>query len=239
MEVGPHPQHIAVPVHGGARDGGLRKLREELEAENRGVHIPAEIRWLGGAKVRARFQADKDGSSPVVAAVLGEATFGRLCKSGVRLFRRRYEVDAFEEAWRPDAFCSRCSGWKHITPHWLAAAPRCAPCAREHLTTDHQCPVEGCKVGKGHPCPHGAAKCANCGEAHAARADACAAKREARLSARGWRSPSPPRRERRTKGAVQSPEDETPEVETPVAQGDMGEAEVEAEVGPAPEEMEE
>ena len=98
---------------GGARDGGLRKLREELEAENSGVHIPAEIRWLGGAKVRARFEAlaDKDGSSSVVAAVLGEATFGRLCKSGVRLFGRRYKVDAFEEARRPDAFCSRCSEW--------------------------------------------------------------------------------------------------------------------------------
>ena len=75
---------------GGARDGGLRKLREELEAENSGVNIPAEIRWLG-AKVRARFQASKDGSSSVVAAVLGEATFGRLCKSGVRLFGLRYE----------------------------------------------------------------------------------------------------------------------------------------------------
>ena len=169
---------------GKARDGGLIKLREELEAENSGMHIQAEIRWLGGAKVRARFQANKDGSSSVVAAVLGEATFGRLCKGGVRLLGRRYEVDAFEEAWRPDASCSRCSGGKHIAPHCLAAAPGCALCAKDHLTTDHRCPVEGCKVGKGHPCPHGVAKCANCGEAHGGRADACAAKREARLVSR-------------------------------------------------------
>ena len=70
---------------GRTRDGGLLKLREELEAENSGAHIPAEIRWLGGAKVRARFQTCKDGSSSVVAAVCGEATYGRLCKSGVRL----------------------------------------------------------------------------------------------------------------------------------------------------------
>ena len=181
---------------GGARDGGLRKLRGELEAENSGVHIPAEIRWLGRAKVRARFQASKNGSSSVVAAVLGEATFGRLCKAGVRFLGRRYEVDAFEEAGRPDAFCSRCSAWKHIAPHCLAAAPKCALCAGDHLTTDHRCPVERCKVGNGHPRPHGAAKCANCGEAHGAQADACAAKREARLSARGWWSPSPPRREK-------------------------------------------
>ena len=88
---------------GKVRDDGLVKLREELEAENGGVHIPAEIRWLGGAKVRARFQEKKDGTTSVVAAVLGEATFHRLCKGGVRLLGRRYEVDAFEEAWRPGA----------------------------------------------------------------------------------------------------------------------------------------
>lgn len=94
---------------GKARNGGLRKLREELEAENGGVYIPAEIRWLDGAKVRARFQEKRDGTSLVVATVLGEATFDRHCKSGVRLFRVRCEVDAFEES-RPDAFCGRCSG---------------------------------------------------------------------------------------------------------------------------------
>ena len=48
--------HYGDQVHtrymGKERDGGLRKLREELEAENSGVQIPAEIRWLGGAKVR-------------------------------------------------------------------------------------------------------------------------------------------------------------------------------------------
>ena len=56
---------------GGARNGSLRKLREDLAAENSVVHVPADVRWLGGAKVRARSQANKDGSSPVVAAVLG------------------------------------------------------------------------------------------------------------------------------------------------------------------------
>ena len=30
------------------KEGGLPKLREELEAENSGVKIPAEIRWLSG-----------------------------------------------------------------------------------------------------------------------------------------------------------------------------------------------
>ena len=102
---------------GKARDGGLTKLWEELEAENTGGQIPAEIRWLGGAKVLARFQANKDGSSSVVAVVLGEAAFSRLCKGGVRLLGRRYEVDAFEEAGRPDALCGRAaSGGMGILP---------------------------------------------------------------------------------------------------------------------------
>ena len=69
----------------------------------------------------------------------------------------------------------------------------------------------------------------NCGGPHGAWADACAAKREAGQSARGWRSPFPPRRERRTKGAVESLEDESPVVETPVAREVTGEMEVEVE----------
>ena len=51
-------------------------------------------------------------------------------------------------------------------------------------------------MGGGRPCPHGTVKCANCGGPHGARADACAAKREARAEARGWGPPSPKRRER-------------------------------------------
>ena len=175
------------------------------------MHIQAEIRWLGGATLRARFQANRDGSSSVVAAVLSEAAFCRLYKGGARLLGRRYEVDTFEEAGRPDALCGRCSEWEDIAPHCLPTnPPRRALCARNHLTTDHQRPVEGRRVGKGYPCPHGAAKCANCGGAHGARADACAFKREARQSAKGWRPPLPPRRERRAAGAPKSPETEAP-----------------------------
>ena len=92
---------------GKARDGGLTKFREGFEAEDTGVHIPADIRWLDRAKVRARFQANKDGPSSVVAAVLGEAAFSRLCKGGARLLGRRYEVDAFEEAGGQDALCGQ------------------------------------------------------------------------------------------------------------------------------------
>ena len=169
---------------GKEKDGGLRKLREELEAENSGVQIPAEIRWLGGAKHRARFQEKKEGASSVVAPVLGEATFNRLCRSGVRLLGVRHDVDAYEEV-QPNAFCTRCSGWGHIAPHCAATDPKCSICSGDHEATNHRCPVKGCKVGKGRPCAHGVVKFANCGGPHGARADACTAKREARVEARG------------------------------------------------------
>ena len=204
---------------GKEKDGGLRKLREELEAENSGVQIPAEIRWLGGAKVRARFQEKEEGASSVVAAVLGEAAFNRLSRYGVRLLGVRHDVDAYEEV-RPNAFCTRCNGWGRIAPHCSNADLKCSICAGDHEAINHRYPVEGCRAGKGRPCPHGTTKCANCGGPHWARADACAAKREAWGEAKGWRSPSPKRRET-------GKEPEEPEKRTTAAHGEgEGEAEV-------------
>ena len=33
--------------------------------------------------------------------------------------------------------------------------PKCSICSGDHEVMNHRCPVEGCKVGKGRPCPHG------------------------------------------------------------------------------------
>ena len=121
------------------------------------------------------------------------------------------------------------------TPHCSAATPRCALYMKDHLTTDHRCPVEGCKVGKGHPCPHGATKCANCREAHGAQVDACAAKREARLSARGWRSPPPSCWVR----GAEAPEVSKHEATVAQGEGEVGEAGAKKEIAPSPENMEE
>ena len=147
-------------------------------AENSGVSITAEIRWLSRAKAQARFQEVKDGTSSMVAAVLGDATFSRVCKSGIRLFGRRYEIEAYEEA-RPDAFRNRCSRWGHIAPH-CSADLRCSVCAEDHTTQDRRCSVEGYRAGRGRGRPQETTKRANCKCPHGARADACAAKKEAR-----------------------------------------------------------
>ena len=131
----------------------------------------------------------------MVAAVLGEVTFNRLCKSGSHLFGRRYEAEAYEEA-RPDAFCNRRSRWGHIAPH-CSADPRRSICAEDHTTHDHRCSVKGRRAGRGRGCPHETTKCANCKGPRGARAEACAAKQEARQLAWRWKSPPRPRRERR------------------------------------------
>ena len=98
---------------------------------------------------------------------------------------------------------------------------------------DHRCPVEGCRAGRGRGCSHTTTRCANCKGPHGARADACAAKKEARQLAWRWRSPP---RQRREKGPG-TKASEAPECETPAAQGEgeVGEAEVTAteEGGPA------
>ena len=127
-----------------------------------------------------------------------------------------------------------CLGSRY--PPCKAKKSKCSICAREHTTSEHRCLVKECRAGRGRLCPHGTAKCANCGGPHGARADACAAKREARQCARGWRSPPPKRKER---GAERSTE--APEVADPAAQGGEvgGEPETERVVEPGPEGMEE
>ena len=79
-------------------------------------------------------------------------------------------------------------------------------------------------MGKGHPCPHGTARCANCGGAHGARAEACARKREASQRPGGGRPNPPPCLERKA-----------PEADAPPGQGG-GEAETKGEVQPGAEE---
>ena len=207
----------------------LQKLWEELEAENEGVRAPSVARWLGGASALACFREGRLLHSSAVVTVLGVAVVGvavaaRLCKQGVRLAGLRHEVEPFEEA-RPDAFCSRCCAWGHVAPQYPAAVPRCALCGEDHQTSDHRCPVEGCWAKRGQACAHVMARCRNFSGPHLHHANVCQVKREARRVARGWRPPSPPRRERR---ASTPHEDETPEG---LVTGEEGEMEVEMQPG--------
>ena len=78
--------------------------------------------------------------SPTTFAVVGEAVFSRLRKSGLRLLDRRYDVEV----------PARRATWplQQMGPHRGALHPRCSlRCARGirgRRTDKHKCPVEGC-----------------------------------------------------------------------------------------------
>lgn len=102
---------------------GTKMLLEELEAENDGVKISAAVIWSGSpSDVKARHAEGMVEASSVPFTVLGEVTFGRLHKSGLRLLDRRYRAEAFEEE-QLDVQCGRCSRWAHIEVLHTPAAP--------------------------------------------------------------------------------------------------------------------
>ena len=163
----------------GGVGGGLKALREGFEAENEVVRIPPNIRWLGGAEdIRSRWRGGGGvTASSAALAVVWEATFSGLCKTGVRLLGRRYEVEAFEED-RPDAFYSRYCACSHIGPRCTAAVPGASSARRgtRRPTTGARLIVEGCR---GHPCPHGVARSRNCRGPRLPWAVVCPARKEA------------------------------------------------------------
>ena len=110
----------------------------------------------------------------------------------------------------------------------MAPSPQRQPPGREgHQTSDHRCTVERCRVKRDHACAHVVAKCRNCSGTHLSQASVCPVKREARRIAKGWRSPSPPQRERRASAPLKD--------ETPGGPGRGSEGEMEVEVQPGAE----
>ena len=109
--------------------------------ENDRVKIPAVIRWLGRpSDVKARYVNGTIEVSSITFPVTGEATEGRLQKSGLRLLGHRHSVEAFEKE-QSDVHCGRCARRGHIQGRCNRDA-RCALCAQEHHTDRHRCPVE-------------------------------------------------------------------------------------------------
>ena len=89
---------------------------------------------------------------------------------------------------------------------------------RKHTTSEHRCSVERCRAGKGRPCPHGTAKCANCrGPPGRGLMPTPTGGRLGGYVARGWKAPPPPRRERGPGEALDAPVQEAP-----AAQGGRG-----------------
>ena len=83
-------------------------------AKNGWVKVSATVRWLGHpSDVKAHHAEGAIEASSITFPVVGEATFGSLQKSQLRLLGRRYRDKAFEQE-RLDAQCGRCGKWGHI-----------------------------------------------------------------------------------------------------------------------------
>ena len=167
---------------------GLNKLRAEIESENQGVEIPMEMRWLGRVPdIKQRYKNAEARGGSVTFVVRGQEMADLIIRKGLRVLGKHYQAEAFIEV-RPDTICGACSGWGH-SEHNCAfpQMPRCALCARQHRTIDHECDTVGCKAPKGAVCVHLIAKCPNCKGPHGARSDSCPKKKEALEKGRNWK----------------------------------------------------
>ena len=115
--------------------------------ENDGVNVPTAVRWLGRpADVKAYYVEGTIKATSITFTLVGQVTFGRLQKSGLRLLGRRYSVETFEEE-RPDAQRGRCGRWGHIEARCTRDS-RCALCAQKNHTDRHKHPVEGARQAR-------------------------------------------------------------------------------------------
>ena len=98
---------------------GLQKMREEIQAENEGVVIPAQVRWLSNPRTtQLREQRGDIKASSAVFMVKGKKVAQRLVSEGVPAAGVRYKVELYTNA-GPDSLCELCCGWgqiKHVQP---------------------------------------------------------------------------------------------------------------------------
>ena len=170
----------APPVTGAV--GGSRSSGRSPKRKMRGSRSP---RRSGGYA--------RPGLEPATASDLQFVSSGPGARRSAftRLFKGRCGFSAAVTGSTPTRSCGRIPttvgavGAGHVGPRCTAAAPNCALCEERHITADRRRPVESCRVGRGRPCPHGVAKCKNCGGPHLSQANACPEKRRARQEAGG------------------------------------------------------
>jgi len=158
--------------------GGMEKMRQELQAENKGVVLPLAINWIGGPKDVQKKKGEGKKASTVVFDVKGSKMAEKVLKKGLRAAGVKYDVEKFMTA-GPDSFCGVCSRWGHVEAKCGALKmPACMLCVGRHLTKDHECNVVGCRATAGQNCTHNVDKCVNCKGNHIAKANCCVKKQE-------------------------------------------------------------
>jgi len=117
--------------------GGLEKLRQKLQAENKGVVLPLAINWIGGPKDVQKKKVEGQTALTVVFAVKGSKMAEKVLKGGLRAAEVKYDVEKFMNA-GPDSFCGVCSRWGHVEAKCGSLKmPACMLCVGRHLTQNH------------------------------------------------------------------------------------------------------
>ena len=152
---------IPVVRYMGKGTDGVQEMREEIQAENEGVAIPAQVRWLSNPRIiREREQRGEINASLVVFIVRGKKVAPRLVNKGVIAAGVRYEVEPYTNA-GPVSLCELCCGWGHIESKCSHHQPKCGYCAGPHQSSKHRCNVVRCASKQGTVCSHTQEKCPN------------------------------------------------------------------------------
>jgi hypothetical protein len=157
---------------------GLQTMREEIEAENEGIVIPTQVRWLVNPRTsRERRQNGEIAASALVFVVNGSRVAQSLVKNGITAAGVWYRVETCRKE-VPDSRLELCWGWGHIE-NKCSSKPKCGYSSVHHQTGDHKCNVVGCTAKQGSLCRHTLEMCPNCKGSHIAYSSRCANKTKA------------------------------------------------------------
>jgi len=136
-------------------------LREEIEAENEGIVIPTQVRWLANPRtISERRQNGEIAASSVVLVVKGSSVAQRVVKKDIKVAGVWYHVETYTNE-GPGSRCELCRGWGHIE-NKCGSKAKCGSCSGHHRTSDHKCNVVGCTAMQGSLWGHRLEKCPNC-----------------------------------------------------------------------------
>jgi hypothetical protein len=158
-----HPVHILQYMGKGTEN--LMKMREEFEADNKGILIPIQVwRLANPCTIRQRRQIGEITASSGVFVVKGSKVVQRLVKNGIKVVGLWYRVKTFMYQ-EPDGKCELCCGCG-LFENECGRKPKCDYCSGHHHTSDHKCNVVGCTANQGSLRGHMLEKCPNCIGSH-------------------------------------------------------------------------
>ena len=152
----------AVPLewYMGKGTEALETMREESSAENGGIVIPTQVRWLANpSSIRERRQNGEIAASSIVFVVEGSKVAQSLIKNGIKAAGVWYRVKVLTNV-GPDSRCELCCGWGHIE-NQCGYKPKCGYCSGNHRISDHKCNVVGCTAKEGSLYGHTLEQCPN------------------------------------------------------------------------------